>query len=127
MFVFPIKIFSKKIDYSKVFKIHEAIAKKVILKWEKVYSAGFPYRFFPNNTYNKSHDVKFENTLISIPDGYDTILKIAYWDYMKPVIYQWWHNCRYSVEKSYKDIIKYFDKNKSNEDNYKNCKDLFVL
>ena len=127
LFLKIFKTFFNKINYSRIYQIHENISKKVIFKWENVYSAGFPYRFYSKSMYNKSHDVKFENTSINIPDWYDVYLKKAYWDYMKPVIYEWWHNCRYSVEKSYKDIIKSFNKNKSNEDNYNSCKDLFVL
>ncbi len=38
-----------------------------------------------------------------------------------------WHNCRYSVDKPYKKIIKSFDRCKSNKENCVNCADLFCL
>lgn len=117
----------KKIDYAKIYEIREKISKKILLKWNNVYSAGVVNRYFPSSIYDKSHDVKFENTTINVPDWYDVYLKKAYWDYMEPVIYEWWHNCWYSLVKSYKEIIKTFDKSKTNEDNYNDCKDLFTL
>ena len=121
------KIIFGKINTSKLLKIYNKINEEVLFKWDQIYTAFNTYRLFPASIYNKSHDAEFENTTICIPDWYDTWLKIAYWDYMEPVIFPWWHNCRYSVNKSYKDIIKTFDKSKSNEENYRNCKDLFVL
>lgn len=126
-FVYPCKFIFKKISCSKIYKIRENISKKLFFKWNKIYTAYCPYRFFPVDVYDKSHNEKFENTTICQPDWYDTYLKILYGDYMKPVIYQWWHHCWYSINKSYKDIIKTFDRNKSNEENYNNCKSLFVL
>ena len=119
-------IFSR-IDCTKVYNLHERIGKKVFFKWNKIYESIFLHRFYPENIYNSFQETSFENTTICIPKWYDTYLKIAYWDYMTPIIFKWWHNCRYSVDKSYKDIIKTFDKSKSNEENYKNCKELFLL
>ncbi len=127
--VWLIKFFFKKfnINYQEVFLLHKKINQNVIFKWEKVYTPFITSRFFPFSIFSWSHIVKFEDTTINIPNWYDEWLRIAYWDYMKPVIFSWWHNCWYSIDKSYKDIIKTFDKSKSNEENYKNCKDLFVL
>ena len=126
-FVYPLRYIFNMVDSSKIYKIHEKIAKKVYFKSEMVYTAAFVYRFYPVSIYDKFHDVKFENTTICIPDWFDKYLRIAYWDYMKPVIWQWWHFCRYSVGKSYKDYIKHFDRFKTNEDNYKKYESLFVL
>lgn len=127
IFAHLLKYIFKKIDYAKIYQMREKISKTTLFKWKNIYTAAIPYRFYPEDIYDKSHDCKFENSTICIPDGYDVYLKIAYWDYMTPVIFQWWHNCRYSVDKPYKDIIKLFDKSKSNEDNYKDCKCLFLL
>lgn len=114
-------------NYSKIHKIHEKISKKVFFKGENIYTGRCPWIYYPKNIFDKSHNVKFENITICIPDWYDEYLKITYGDYMEPVIFPWWHNCRYSVKKSYKDIVKTFDKLKSNQENYDNCKDLFLL
>lgn len=121
------KIIFRKIDCSKIYNIHKKISKKVFFKWNKIYTWYSSCRFFPGNVYDKSHSTNFENTTICIPDWYDKYLRPLYGDYMKPVIWKWWHHCRYSVDKSYKDIIKTFDRSKSNEDNYNNCKSLFAL
>ncbi len=122
-----IKFISKKVDYLKVRQLFENINKKVFFKWKNVYIGFFYNRFLHKEIYDKSHDVKFENTTICIPDWYDNYLKTVYGNYMKPIIRSWWHNCRYSVDKSFKDIIKTFDKFKTNEENYKNCNNLFIL
>jgi len=127
IFVSPLKFIFKKINTSKIYNLHEKIAKKVFFKSKNVYSAGFVYRYFPAFIYEKAHNINFENTTICIPNWYDVYLKTSYWDYMKPIIYQWWHSCRYSTEISYTDIIKWFNKSKSNEENYNNCKSLFLL
>ena len=127
LLIYPFKSIFEKINFSKVYQLHERISRKTLFKWENVWSVWFPYRFFPKKIFDKSHDVKFENTTINIPNWYDVYLKIAYGDYMKPVIFQWWHDCWYSADKSYKDIIKWFNKSKSNEYNYSNCKSLFIL
>ena len=121
------KIIFKKSDCSRLRRIYEKVTKKTIFKWKNVYNVYCTYVFFPKNIYNKSSIVKFENTTVCIPNWYDTCLKIKYGNYMKPIIDTWWHHCRYSVEESYKDIIKSFDKSKTNEDNYNNCKSLFLL
>lgn len=125
--IYPLKCIFWKIDNVKIFKLHEYLSKKVFFKWDKIYIWWRPYKLFNKNIFNKSHDVKFENTTICIPNWYDEYLKQVYGDYTKPVIRPWGHNCWYSVDKTYKDIIKTFDKSKSNEENYNNCKDLFVL
>ncbi len=121
------KFFFKRFDCLKLLQLYDKINKKVFFKWKDVYSAWFVYRYFPKNIYDKSHTVKFENTTINIPDWYDVYLRTSYGNYMKPVISQWWHHCRYSVDESYKNIIKWFDKSKTNEDNYNNCNSLFVI
>ncbi len=120
------KIF-KKINCRKIYKIHENIAKLTFFKWNYVYNASELYLYHNENIFKYNEYKVFENSSISVPIWYDKYLKKAYWDYIKPIIYEWWHHCRYSVDKSYKDIIKTFDKSKKNEDNYNNCKDLFVL
>lgn len=121
------KYLFKLIDYKKVLKIYDKLHKFVIFKWNSVFKIWHLYFDFPLSVYKTSHEVKFENTTINIPDGYRTYLKKFYWDYMKPVIYPWWHFCWYSVDKSYLEIIKNFDKSKSDEENFSGCKDLFVL
>ena len=126
-FAYICKFTLGRINYSKLHKIHEKISKKVIFKGEDIYTGRCPWLYYPKNIFDKSHSAKFEKTTICIPDWYDEYLKITYGDYMKPVIFSWWHNCRYSVDKSYKDIIKIFDRSMSNEQNYNNCKDLFLL
>ena len=127
IFVPLCKIIFNKCDYLKLYKIHEKLAKKVLFKWESVYLASFTNRFYPANVYNESHIWKFENTTICIPNWYDNYLKIAYWDYMTPVIREWWHNLYYSVNNSYIDVIKLFDKSKTNKENCSNCNLLFTL
>ena len=125
--IYPLRFIFSKIDTFKIYQLHEKIAKKLFFKSKNVYSAWFPYRFFPKNIYDEFHNVKFENTTICIPNWYDVYLKTSYGEYMKPVMDLSWHHCRYSVNKSYKDIIRPFDKNKSNEENYNNCDSLFLL
>ena len=127
IFVYPIKCIFSKVDCSKIHKLHDKISKKVFFKWKNIFTAGCVYRFFPANIYDNSYIGKFEDTTICIPNWYDTFLKILYGNYKEPVIWKWWHNCRYSVDKSYKDIIKTFDRSKTNEENYNNCKSLVVL
>lgn len=127
IFVPLCKFIFYKVDYLNLYNIRENIAKKVFFKWQKSYNAFCLNLFFPTCIYDKSSEVGFESTSIRIPDWYDKYLTMRYGDYMKPEIRQWWHNLHYSVSKPYKDIIKAFDKSKSNEENYKNCKDLFVL
>lgn len=126
-FIYICKYVFRKINCWKVYKLHEKIAKKVFFKWDKIYNWWCPYQYYPKNIFNEFHNVEFENTTICIPDWYDTYLRIAYWNYMKPIVWEWWHHCRYSIDKSYKDIIKSFDKWQSNEENYNKCKDLFAL
>lgn len=126
-FILPLKFIFKKIDCSKIYELHEKISKKTLLKSENVYSSTFLFKYFPKKIYDKSHEVVFEGTTINIPDWYDTYLKIQYGDYMKRVIAEWGHFCKYSVTTPYKDIIKSFDKTKSNEENYNNFKDFFIL
>ena len=126
-FIYFCKFVFGKINWDKIYEIHEKIMKKVFFKWKNVFSAGFVYRYFPESIYKSSHMWEFEDTLINIPDWYDIYLKSAYWDYMKPVIYEWGHHRRYSTDKSYKDFIKTFDRSKSNEENYKNWKSLFTI
>ena len=116
----------RKINCKKLRQIYEKINKKVFFKWKQIYTASIIYRYYPESIYYKSHNVKFENIDICIPNWYDEYLTIAYGNYMKPIIDSW-HNCWYSVEESYKDIIKWFDKNKSDTDNYNSCKSLFLL
>ena len=127
IFVYPLKYIFNGINSLNILKLHEKISKKTFFKSKMVYTAAFVYRFYPVCIYDKFHDVKFENTTICIPDWFDKYLKIAYWNYMEPVIRQWWHFCRYSVDKSYKDYVKWFDKLKTNEENYNNCDSLFSL
>ncbi len=126
-FVHICKFVFKHIDWLKIYKMHEKISKKVIFRWDQIYTWWCPYLFYPKNIFDKYHDVKFESTTICIPDWYDVYLKKQYWDYMKPVMRQWWHNSWYSVNRSYKEIIETFDRAKTNEDNYDNCEYLFVL
>ena len=116
-----------KISPNTLINFNHRINKINIKKWKKVYTPYITNRFFPDSIFATSHNVKFETTTICVPDWYDEWLRIAYWDYMKPIIFPWWHNCRFSVDKSYKDIIRTFDKSKSNEENYNSCKDLFTL
>ena len=125
--VYTLKIIFKNISYKKIYELHEKISKIVLLKWENIYNVYLPFTFFPKHIYKKSHITKFENNTICIPDAFDEYLKIKYDDYMKPVVDSWWHYCRYSVNKSYKDIISTFDKSKSNEGNYDCCEYLFTL
>lgn len=125
--VYICKFIFSQIDYFKVYQIHEKITRKTLFKWNEIYNWWCPYKYYPTNIFNESLEVKFENTTIYIPGWYDVYLKKAYWDYMKPIIREWWHHCRYSVTKSFKDIVKTFDRSKSNEDNYNNCEDLFTL
>lgn len=117
----------KNINCEKIWKIQDSIDKKIFYKWNDVYHWFNKYLFYPESIYKESNDVKFENTTICVPSWYHVFLKSMYNDYNKPVINKWWHKFWYSVDKSYKDIIKTFDKTKSNEENYKNCKDLFTL
>jgi len=117
----------KKIDSYKICQIHERISKKTFFKWDYIYTGFCPYIFYPKRIFDKYYDIQYENTCITIPNWYDTYLRITYGDYMKPVIYNELHGCRFSVNKSYKDIIKTFDKFKTNEENYKNCWFLFLL
>ena len=120
------KLIFWKNNYNKTYKILERILKFNIFEWKNIHM--FTHRFFPVSIFNNSHEIKFENTNINIPNQYETFLKITYWkDYMKPVIWEWWHNCRYSVKKSYKDIIKQFDKSKPDNENFNNCSELFLL
>ena len=120
-------ILFRKHNLLRLVKILNTINKKVLFKWKKVYTPYKTYRFFPDYIFHKSDIVKFENTTICIPEWYDIWLRTEYWNYEKPVIFRGWHNRRYSVSNSWKEIIKTFDKSKSNEENYKNCKDLFTL
>ena len=115
------------VNYSKIYQIHEKINKKVYFKWNWVYLSRRPYKILSEDVYKKWNDMKFENTSIIVPNWYDAYLKTYYGDYMEPVVREWWHNCRYSVDVPYNDIIKWFDKNKSNYDNYNNCSNLFLL
>lgn len=126
-FVYLCKFMFSKVSYPKVYKLHERISKKVFFKWKNMYSAAFVSRYFPKSIYNNIQTAEYETTTVSIPSWYDEYLKTTYGNYMEPIIFEWWHDCRYSVDKSYKDIIKNFDKIKSNKENYKECKDLFVL
>ncbi len=119
------KLIFWKFDFLKICEIQEIIIKKIFFKWNDIRM--FWNRYFPKSIFNKSHDINFENSTICIPNSYDEFLKITFGDYMKPIIYEWWHNCWYSVNESYKEIIKWFDKSKTNEENYKTCKDLFIL
>ncbi len=121
-----IKFVFKKIDCSKLYQIHEKISKKAFFKWSDIYFVWNPYMFFPKYIFDTSYDVVFENTTIPIPTWYNEYLRILFGDYMIPVSY-WWHECRYSVEKSYKEIIKMFDKSKSDKYNFTTCKSLFKL
>ncbi len=124
---YPMKFLFWKINYLKVYHLHEKITKKVIFKWEDLYFSRNPYKNFPKNIFDKSHEVRFECTTINVPNRYDEYLKRAYGNYNEPVVRKWWHSCWYSVDKSYKEIIKWFDSAKSNEENYKSCKYLFTL
>ena len=126
-FVYLFRYIFSWVKQSKIYQLHEKISKKVLFKGNDVYSWFYPFLFLPDKVYNNFHNVKFENTLISIPDWYDVWLKTRFNDYMTPVIYEWWHHARYSVDESYKNIIKTFDKKRLNEDNYNDCELLFTL
>ena len=116
-----------RVDWEKIRKMYQSLNKNTLFKWDNVYKHWHLFIDFPSSIYKKSYEINFENITINVPDNYDTYLKRMYWEYMNPVIYPWWHNCRYSVDKSYKDVIKSFNKSRSNEDNYNSCKDLFSL
>ncbi len=121
-----LKIF-KKINYLHINNIYKKINKLILFKWKDIYSAYLIDRFFPKEIYRTSEEYKFEWTTICVPIWYNTRLTKSYGNYKIPVIFKWWHNCWYAIDKSYKEILKTFDRSKSNEENYKNCKDLFVL
>ena len=121
------KVVFKWINCSKLCDIYEKISRKVFFKWWDIYTGWCSCLYYPENIFDKTHDTEFEKTTICIPDWYDKYLTMVYGDYMKPVIFDWWHSCRYSVKKSYKEIIKWFNKNKRNEENYNNCNDLFSI
>lgn len=121
------KFIFKKIDYKRLSHIYQKINKKVFFKWEKVIAGWCSRKYYPAKIFDKIRDVYFENTTISICNWYNEYLKITYWDYMKPIIFEWWHSIYYSVNLSYKDIIKWFEKNKKNQQIYSDCKSLFML
>ncbi len=121
------KIIFRRINSLKIHNIYEKVSRKYFFKWNNVYSCYCPYHFLSKNIYDDSFNEYFENIVVNIPSWYDELLKSRYDDYMTPVIYEWWHHCLYSVDKSYKDIIKSFDITKSNEENYNNSKDLFSI
>ena len=124
-FIYICKLIFWKIGFLRTCKIQEKIIKSIIFEWNNIRM--FCDRYFPKSIFNKSYDVKFEKTTICIPDSYDRFLTITYGDYKKPIIYEWWHNCRYSVNESYKNIVRWFDESKWDEENYNNCKSLFIL
>ena len=117
----------KKINIKKISHLYEKISKKILFKWQNVIAGRCPWKYYPKNIFDKSHSVVFENTTICIPSWYDKYLKLTYWDYMTPVIFEWGHSCYYSVDLPYKDVIEWFDKSELNEQNFNNCKSLFRL
>ena len=62
------KFLFKKIDSKKIYNLHERISKKTFFKSDKIYNTRCPYKFYPVNIFDKSHDVEFETTTICIPD-----------------------------------------------------------
>lgn len=95
-------------NYNKIYKIYDNLCKRTIFydKSRVVDRRWYFNLYYYTKDFEKDKKIKFETMQISIPSWYDNILRILYWNYEEYVIYTWWHNNIYSVNKTYKEIFK---------------------
>ena len=94
------------LNYNKIYSIYDNLCKKTLFvdKSHVVDRCEYFQFFYDVKDLKSGSDIDFENIKISIPSWYDNILKRLYWNYRKPVIWPWWHNCLYLFDKGYKEI-----------------------
>lgn len=95
-------------NYNKIYLRYDNFCKKTLFvdKLHVVDRCECFQFFYDIKDLKSISEVDFENIKICIPQWYDNILRRLYWDYSNPVIWDGGHNCLYSTEKWYKEIIQ---------------------
>lgn len=102
-------------NYNNIWKVYDNLCKNIIfVDKSHVVDRWWLFDLYYNTKdFATFKEIEFENIKVCIPLWYDNILKKLYWDYMKPIIFPWGHNCVYSVEKSYKEIFLNWEINRN--------------
>lgn len=95
-------------NYDNIYNMYDNLCKKILFPDKsRVVARCESFNLCYNvKDFDKVKETPFESINIYIPIWYKNILRRLYWDYSKPVIWEWWHNCFYSVENSYNEIVK---------------------